>query len=338
MDNHKGHNHKGHENLLRGENFLRGNKRVLILVGILFCLLAVSCVSASNYYNYVYNGTTWVPMLSTSDGQKKLWVEMKNCSYGYVTDNLDVEDDMNVDGSTFVVDSDNNRVGIGTSTPQNKLNVEGDANITGNLNLGEKITFALGEIIDNIVDGWVRVTGGVNVTQNFSVNVDTFFVDSNNDKVGINTTSPSHELHVVGNANITGNLYLGQNLTDLAEFIFSEGDIEAADVVVISDNIKVKKSDEPYDKAVIGVISTAPAAVFGSGKGDVRLAISGRVPVKVTNENGNIEIGDLLTTSSVPGHAMKCKDIINCFGNIIGKALTPSNEKYGEVIMIVMLN
>jgi len=100
----------------------------------------------------------------------------------------------------------------------------------------------------------------------------------------------------------------------------------------------VKKSDEPYDKAVIGVISTAPAAVFGSGKGDVRLAISGRVPVKVTNENGNIEIGDLLTTSSVPGHAMKCKDIINCFGNIIGKALTPSNEKYGEVIMIVMLN
>ena len=34
----------------------------------------------------------------------------------------------------------------------------------GNLSLGEKITFALGETIDNIVDGWVRITGNLNVT------------------------------------------------------------------------------------------------------------------------------------------------------------------------------
>ncbi len=35
------------------------------------------------------------------------------------------------------------------------------------------------------------------------------------------------------------------------------------------------------------------------------LALAGRVPVKVTDENGPIERGDLLTTSSKSGYAMK---------------------------------
>ncbi len=37
----------------------------------------------------------------------------------------------------------------------------------------------------------------------------------------------------------------------------------------------------------------------------IPLALSGRVPVKVTDENGGIKAGDLLTTSSLTGHAMK---------------------------------
>jgi len=59
-------------------------------------------------------------------------------------------------------------VGIGTATPQNTLNVIGDGNFTGNLTLGQKITFAFGEFIDNIVDGWVRITGNLNVTGNIT--------------------------------------------------------------------------------------------------------------------------------------------------------------------------
>ena len=46
----------------------------------------------------------------------------------------------------------------------------GSISATGNLSLGEKITFGFGEAIDNIVDGWVRVTGALNVTSgNFSL-------------------------------------------------------------------------------------------------------------------------------------------------------------------------
>jgi len=67
------------------------------------------------------------------------------------------------------------KVGINDITPTESLTVNGTTKITGNLTLGEKIVFGLGEVIDNIVDAWVRITGNlqvdgdVNVTGNLNV-------------------------------------------------------------------------------------------------------------------------------------------------------------------------
>ena len=40
---------------------------------------------------------------------------------------------------------------------------------TGNITIGQKITFALGEILDNIVDGWLKITGNLNVIENATI-------------------------------------------------------------------------------------------------------------------------------------------------------------------------
>ena len=58
----------------------------------------------------------------------------------------------------------NTNVGIGTVSPTHKLNVVGNQNLTGNLTLGDKIIFAFGEIIDNLVNGWIRINGNLNVS------------------------------------------------------------------------------------------------------------------------------------------------------------------------------
>jgi hypothetical protein len=50
------------------------------------------------------------------------------------------------------------------------------------------------------------------------------------------------------------------------------------------------------------------------------LALAGRVPVEVTLEGGPIRPGDLLTTSSVPGHAMRAAEPWR--GGLLGTALT----------------
>jgi hypothetical protein len=55
---------------------------------------------------------------------------------------------------------------------------------------------------------------------------------------------------------------------------------------------------------------------FTSADNPVPIALNGRVPVKVSTINGPINIGDPLTTSSIPGVAMKATEA----GIIIGKA------------------
>ena len=48
----------------------------------------------------------------------------------------------------------------------------------GNLTIGEKITFAFGEILDNIVDGWLKITGNLNVTGNATISGTSFKVNN----------------------------------------------------------------------------------------------------------------------------------------------------------------
>ena len=53
--------------------------------------------------------------------------------------------------------------------------------------------------------------------------------------------------------------------------------------------------------------------------------------------NGAIGPGDLLTTSSTPGHAMKVTDHARAQGAILGKAMTGLSESKGMVLVLVTL-
>ncbi len=80
----------------------------------------------------------------------------------------------------------------------------------------------------------------------------------------------------------------------------------------------------PYDQNVVGVISEKPGIRLSdkldtntNGDPMVPVALIGRVEVKVSSENGQINPGDALTTSSSPGVAMKATKA----GRVIGKSL-----------------
>ncbi|MCH8004288.1 MAG: hypothetical protein IH934_06700, partial [Nanoarchaeota archaeon] len=91
-----------------------------------------------------------------------------------------------------------------------RLNIsDGSITAAGNLTLGERISFSLGSIIDNLVSGFLRISGGLNVTGNVSIAQDTLFVDNTSGRVGIGTTAPGQELTVIGNINATGNITSG---------------------------------------------------------------------------------------------------------------------------------
>jgi hypothetical protein len=155
--------------------------------------------------------------------------------------------------------------------------------------------------------------------------------------LAIGNSDPNASLDVSGNIRYSGNL-TGYG-ADLAELIHSEGFIEPGDLVVINlDNDEtVERSTKAYDTLVAGVISERPSHLMSADEGDVPLALSGRVPVKVTNENGPIRRGDLLTSSSVPGHAMRCIEAQHCAGALIGKALENLEGEEGKITALIML-
>src|SRR5210317_1713678 len=60
--------------------------------------------------------------------------------------------------------------------------------------------------VDEFGSNVLDVTGNTSISADLTVDGDTLYVDSTDDKVGINTLEPDAELHVVGNAYVTSNL------------------------------------------------------------------------------------------------------------------------------------
>ena len=128
--------------------------------------------------------------------------------------------------------------------------------------------------------------------------------------------------------------------SDYAEMIFFDGDpdsVEPGDVLIISPTLDraVVKSSLPNDSRLVGVYSTQPGFLGGKViEGDeqssyIPVAVVGIVPVKVSAINGPIQRGDLLTTSSIPGYAMKATDPQP--GAILGKAMGELLEGEGVI-------
>lgn len=128
-------------------------------------------------------------------------------------------------------------------------------------------------------------------------------------------------------------------LNDVAEDIYSKDELENGDVVVIDseNNEHVKKSSKPYDTLAAGIISLNPAFYIRTSDTGVPLALAGRVKAKASAENGPIKRGDLLTTSSTPGHLMRCETKEKCLGAMVGKALEPLTSGKGKIMVLVTL-
>jgi len=132
---------------------------------------------------------------------------------------------------------------------------------------------------------------------------------------------------------------------DLAEEFGVCGEIAAEPgcVMVLAGDDQVQVSSEPYDRRVAGVVSGAgsyrPGLILDSRAGSARrpLALSGKVWCRVDADWGPVGIGDLLTTSPTPGHAMRADDPARAFGAVIGKALGGLAAGQGLVPVLVAL-
>lgn len=127
--------------------------------------------------------------------------------------------------------------------------------------------------------------------------------------------------------------------SDVAEFMPVTGDSTPGTVLVIGKGGVLIPSSKAYDPHVAGIVSTAPAVSLGTKEegnpGEALIAVAGRVPCKVDAANGPVEEGDILTTSSRPGYAMKATN--PQVGTVLGKAMGTLESGTGTIEILVTL-
>jgi hypothetical protein len=171
-------------------------------------------------------------------------------------------------------------------------------------------------------------------------------------KESIKLDGASGQIHLRdagGRATIRLDGAIGDILLDNAdcaeEFDIAESvEVEPGTVMVIDQEGKLRPSSKSYDKRVAGVISGAgdykPGLVLDKKQShNIResLSLMGKVYCKVVAQSSQIQVGDLLTSSSTVGHAMKATAPRKAFGSVIGKALRPLKAGKGLIPILIAL-
>jgi hypothetical protein len=147
-----------------------------------------------------------------------------------------------------------------------------------------------------------------------------------------------------GDVEVTGDIRL-LNADCAEDFnVSAVASVEPGTVMVLGEEEVLLPSHQAYDKRVAGVISGAgsykPGIVLDKQKSQQRrlpVALLGKVFCKVDAQFGAVAVGDLLTTSSTPGHAMRVDDPMKAFGAVIGKALRPLKEGQELIPILIAL-
>jgi hypothetical protein len=171
------------------------------------------------------------------------------------------------------------------------------------------------------------------------------FLINTDGRVGIGTITPKAKLDVQGSISVSDDIVLvGADCAE--EFdIDADSEIEPGTVMVIRSQRTLCHSTRAYDRCVAGIVTGAknvrPGIVLGRRDDRagprVAVALNGTTYCRVDASNHPVGVGDLLTTSDRPGHAMGALDRDRSFGAVIGKALASLRSGVGLVPVLVAL-
>ena len=162
--------------------------------------------------------------------------------------------------------------------------------------------------------------------------------DANDSHSGSITPSSNNALNLGSGslkyANVYATTFQGNatsaQYADLAEKYESDAELEAGTVVMFGGDKEVTSCDTENCHAVAGVISTDPAYMMNAGAEGQFVALTGRVPTKVT---GPVAKGDLMVSA---GNGMAKANNDAQAGRMIGKAVGSSEG--GEAVIEVLVN
>lgn len=272
-------------------------------------------------------GNTWVGDRFTVVGNSAITSGIVTVTTNATSANVVtvVAANVNIDSGALFVDQTTNRTGINTTAPDASLQVVGQANVSGAVRFANTLAVIGNTTLSNTLavtgnttlSNTLAVAGNVQfnstglhtIAGNVNFDTGTLFVDSVNNRVGVNNTAPDAAVTVTGAANVSSALWIGGN-TNLTTGIVtvSSNTISAANTVAITGaNVNIDAGTLFVDQFTnrVGVNNTTP---------DASLTVTGTAnvsgPTRLANTLTVVGAATLSNTLQVTGAA----NVLSTFG------------------------
>lgn len=229
----------------------------------------------------------------------------------------------------------NGSFGIGTTTPVAKLHVYSAGSVSSRVQTGGGTNAWTRQEFTNANGQW-----DIGTSRNYSG--DQFYIYRDGAAGIAFSVQPNGDATVQGTMSCN---VLEIRGADIAEKFPAREEKPQPGTVMEIDSVhpgELRVSHRAYSPLVAGVVSGAgnlnAGAVLGNrleSKDGPAIALSGRVWVRCDTTSSAIKPGDLLTTSSTPGCAMKATNRERSHGAVLGKAM--SSLKQGEKALVLVL-
>jgi len=229
-----------------------------------------------------------------------------------ITGNLQVTDDLTVDGGTLFVDASTNRVGFGTLTPSQVVHIVGNAYVDGDLTVTGNASLSSSSV-------WTK-DGSTNEVTYTAANV------------GIGTNNPDSTLHVNGTTKLVGDVTMQGHIIPSAANTYDLGSAAKTfrhvyvgpgslyvngKQVITDDSDTITITTDINQNLALKTSGSGNMQISTVGTGDIELTAGGIIQMKKTLQ---ILDGQKITSSGAT--TVVCGNNFQSEGSLRGTSLT----------------